>query len=198
MARRRALFTSPPPIGSRRACVTVGEAPCNNAIVMKCIASVLLAVAFACAMAPARAAGVGDAAPPLSLATAKGDTVALDGLRGQVVYVDFWASWCGPCKRSFPWMNEISQRYGDKGLAVIAVNVDRKREDAQRFLAQTPARFTVVYDAAGVTPAAWAVKGMPSSYLIDRAGRVVMVEQGFRDEQKPAVEQRIRELLAAR
>lgn len=165
---------------------------------MKRPAALLLATALACASLSADAVGVGDAAPPLSLATAKGETVALESLRGQVVYVDFWASWCGPCKRSFPWMNDLVQRYGDKGLAVVAVNVDKKHEDAERFLTQTPARFTVVYDAPGVTPAAWAVKGMPSSYLVDRAGRVVMVEQGFRDEQKPAVEQRIRDLLAAR
>jgi thiol-disulfide isomerase/thioredoxin len=155
---------------------------------------------FASVLAPAiaHAVGIGEAAPPLRLANAKGDTVALDALRGQVVYVDFWASWCGPCKRSFPWMNELQQRYGDKGFTVVAVNVDKKADDAERFLSQTPARFTVVYDAPGATPAAWAVKGMPSSYLIDRTGKVVMVEQGFRDEQKPAVEQRIRELTANR
>jgi len=145
-----------------------------------------------------QAVGVGDAAPPLRLVNAKGETVALESLRGQVVYVDFWASWCGPCKRSFPWMNELQQRYGEKGFTIVAVNVDKKADDAERFLAQTPARFTVVYDAPGATPASWAVKGMPSSYLVDRAGKVVMVEQGFRDEQKPAVEQRIRELIATR
>ena len=157
----------------------------------------LLLAAFALPAA-AGAVGVGDAAPALRLDNAKGETVALDSLRGQVVYVDFWASWCGPCKRSFPWMNELQQRYGDKGFTVVAVNVDKKAADAERFLAQTPARFTVVYDAPGATPAAWAVKGMPSSYLVDRSGKVVMVEQGFRDEQKPEVEQRIRELTATR
>jgi len=146
----------------------------------------------------ATAVGVGEAAPPFSLATPQGETVALERLRGQVVYVDFWASWCGPCKRSFPWMNDLVARYGRDGFTIVAVNVDKKAEDAQRFLAATPARFTVVYDAAGATPSAYAVKGMPSSYLVDRSGRVVMVEQGFRDEQKPAVEARIRELLAAR
>ena len=146
----------------------------------------------------AAAVGVGDAAPPFSLASAQGETVALERLRGQVVYVDFWASWCGPCKRSFPWMNDLIGRYGRDGFTIVAVNVDKKAEDAQRFLAATPARFTVVYDAPGATPAAYAVKGMPSSYLVDRSGRIVMVEQGFRDEQKAAVESRIRELLAAR
>ena len=158
----------------------------------------IAALVLALSPLAAAAVGTGEAAPPLVLADAKGETVALDKLRGKVVYVDFWASWCGPCKRSFPWMNELSQRYGADGFTIVAVNVDKKRAEAERFLAQTPARFTVVYDAAGATPAAWAVKGMPSSYLLDRTGKVVLVEQGFRDEQKPAVEQKIRDSLAAR
>ena len=117
------------------------------------LAALLLPVAAA-------AVGVGESAPSLRLSTAKGETVALESLRGQVVYVDFWASWCGPCKRSFPWMNELQQRYGDKGFTVVAVNVDKKAEDAERFLAQTPARFTVVYDAPGATPAVGAKAGI--------------------------------------
>ncbi|HEY1328901.1 MAG TPA: TlpA disulfide reductase family protein [Casimicrobiaceae bacterium] len=156
------------------------------------------AVVAAAWTAGALAVGVGDNAPAFSLAGAQGETVSLERLRGQVVYVDFWASWCGPCKRSFPWMNELVAKYGKDGFTVVAVNVDKKAEDAQRFLAATPARFTVVYDAAATTPAAYQVKGMPSSFLVDRSGRVVMVEQGFRDEQKATVESRIRELLAAR
>jgi len=171
----------------------------HNANVMKLLSSAaVVAAALLLPAAPACATDVGQAAPAFTLPAAKGDPVALEKLRGKVVYVDFWASWCGPCKRSFPWMNELAQRYGASGLTVVAVNVDKKREDADRFLAATPAQFTVVYDAAGATPAAWAVKGMPSSYLIDRSGHVVLVEQGFRDEQKAGVESRIRDLLAAR
>src|SRR2546427_1432439 len=115
----------------------------------------------------AAAVGVGERAPPFALPTAAGDTVALAQLRGKVVYVDFWASWCGPCRRSFPWMNAMNRKYGAQGLAIVAINVDKKRADAERFLAQIPAEFTVVFDAPGAVPAAYAVKGMPSSYLID-------------------------------
>ena len=164
---------------------------------MKSLSAPVL-VALALAAGHVHAVAVGEAPPSFTLASGHGEPIAFDKLRGQVVYVDFWASWCGPCKRSFPWMNELAQRYGASGLTVLAINVDKKREDADRFLASMPAQFTVVYDATGSTPAAWAVKGMPSSYLIDRSGRVVLVEQGFRDEQKAGVENRIRELLAAR
>ena len=146
----------------------------------------------------ALAAGVGDAAPPFALATASGESVSLATLRGRVVYVDFWASWCGPCRRSFPWMNEMQQKYGARGLAIVGINVDKKRSDAERFLQQTPAGFTIVFDEPGVTPAAYAVKGMPSSYLIDAQGNISAVEIGFFDDRRAAIEERIRALLAAR
>ena len=146
----------------------------------------------------AAAVDVGERAPPFALPTAAGDTVALERLRGKVVYVDFWASWCGPCRRSFPWMNAMNRKYGPQGLAIVAINVDKKRDDATRFLSDTPAEFTVVYDVAGAVPAAYAVKGMPSSYVIDPSGNVSAVEQGFRDESPTMLEQKIRALLAPR
>ena len=162
-------------------------------------ARALLAIAMALAwVRGALGADPGERAPAFALPTAAGETLALERLRGQVVYVDFWASWCGPCRRSFPWMNEMNRKYAAKGLAIVAINVDKKRADAERFLAQIPAEFTVVFDAPGAVPAAYAVKGMPSSYLIDANGRVVVVEQGFRDESRAVLEEKIRALLATR
>jgi len=150
------------------------------------------------ASAPVCAAAPGEMAPVFALQTAAGDMVSLERLRGKVVYVDFWASWCGPCRRSFPWMNEMHRKYGDKGLAIVAVNVDKKRADAERFLAQVPAAFTIVYDMPGATPAAYAVKGMPSSYLIDASGRIVTVEQGFSDERAAELEAQLRGMIGAK
>ncbi len=155
-----------------------------------------LAFAACVASASAWAVDAGQAAPALSLPTAMGEAVALDKLRGKVVYVDFWASWCGPCRRSFPFMNEMLSKYGARGFTVLGVNVDKKRADAERFLAQVPATFTIVFDETGATPSAWAVKGMPSSYLVDGTGKVVFVERGFTDEQKVQLEQRIASLVA--
>jgi len=144
------------------------------------------------------AVDAGAPAPSFALPTAAGDTVSLDRLRGKVVYVDFWASWCGPCRRSFPWMNEMHRKYGAKDFAIVAINVDKKRPDAERFLSQVPAEFTVVYDPAGTTPSAYGVKGMPSSYLVDATGRVVSVEQGFRDERAAELEAQVRTMLGVK
>ena len=155
----------------------------------------LLLLTLTCASST-HAAAPGAAAPPFALPTTTGETVSLAPLRGRVVYVDFWASWCTPCRRSFPWMNALQARYGQEGLVIIGVNVDKRREDAERFLRDTPASFAIVYDAKGATPAAYDVKAMPSSYLIDRKGNIVAVEEGFHDERRDDVEARIRALLA--
>lgn len=161
---------------------------------MKPISFVAIALAAVLPVS-ALAVGPGDTAPAFSLLDTKGDAVSLERLRGQVVYVDFWASWCAPCKRSFPWMNELQQKYGARGLTVVAVNVDKKRADAERFLQAMPALFAIVYDPAGNTPAAYAVPGMPTSFLVDAAGKVVYIEQGFHDERKNEIEERIRALI---
>ena len=161
-----------------------------------CVATALAALCLAAGAASA--AEVGAAAPPFTLPTAQETTISLERLRGQVVYVDFWASWCGPCRRSFPWMGELQQRYGSRGFTVVAINVDAKRDDAERFLRQYPAAFAVAYDAAGATPRAYDVKAMPSSYLVDREGRIAGVEHGFLDERRAAVEDAIRALVAVR
>ena len=160
----------------------------------------LLASLLACGslLAPfmAYAVRVGDAAPSVALPTASGQTIDLARLRGSVVYVDFWASWCGPCRRSFPWMNTVYERYRGEGFTIVGINVDKRRPDADRFLRDVPAAFPVVFDAQGAAPAAFDVKGMPSSYLIDRAGNVAAVEEGFHDDRRQVIEERIRALLA--
>lgn len=144
-------------------------------------------IALLAATVPALGAAPGTPAPGFELAGRSGP-VSLAAYRGKFVYLDFWASWCAPCKRSFPWMGELQQRYGPAGLAVVAVNVDASREDAERFLAQVPARFTVAYDPAGAIARQYAIKGMPSSILIDPEGQVLQVHAGFNDDTPARVE----------
>lgn len=145
---------------------------------MRAFAGALLAAA---ALAqPAIAATAGTAAPAFAL-DGRAGPVKLADFRGKYVYLDFWASWCGPCKHSFPWMDALQKRYGAAGLQVVAVNVDTSRGDAEQFLALVPSGFVVAWDPTGAVAKQYAIKGMPSSVLIDPAGQVVAVHAGFTD-----------------
>lgn len=146
-------------------------------------------------MAPATVAG--EPAPPFALPALDEEAaiVDLDGYRGSVVYVDFWASWCTSCRASFRWMNELQQRYAGRDFKVIAVNLDERAEDARQFLADNVARFTVAYDPAGLVAESYHVRGVPSAYLIDRDGRIRYVHQGFVQGDRAEVEYQIRQLL---
>lgn len=133
-------------------------------------------------------------APNFKLPTHKSE-ISLSSYRGKVVYVDFWASWCEPCRKSFPWMSEIQERYG-KELKVIAINLDQNRDDAIGFLKKLNPKFTVAFDPAGKIAEVYQVKGMPSSYLIDRNGRIVVSHIGFRGSDKEKLESHIEKLIS--
>ncbi|HQY27758.1 MAG TPA: TlpA disulfide reductase family protein [Burkholderiaceae bacterium] len=147
--------------------------------------------------AAAHAIEPGAAAPELNLPGANG-TVKLADYRGKLVYVDFWASWCKPCVQSFPWMNEMQQRYGAQGFQVIGVNVDTRTDDARKFLAETPAKFVVAFDTRGEAPKSYAIKGMPTSFLVGPDGKVLLQHAGFRDADRAELEAKIRQSLGAR
>lgn len=119
----------------------------------------------------------------------------LSAYAGKVVYVDFWASWCVPCRKSFPWLNELASRY-PQDLVVVGVNVDAQRADADRFLAKYPATFPLVFDPQGRIAADYRLEGMPSAVLVGRDGRVVHRHVGFREDHRGDYEQVVRELLA--
>ena len=121
--------------------------------------------------------------------------ISLAQLSGRVVLLDFWASWCGPCRLSFPWMNRVHERWQSRGVSVLAVNLDKRREDAQRFLREVPAVFTVAFDAQGQAAQAYAVKTMPSSMIIDRRGRLILRHAGFRLSDTGPLEARLAEVL---
>lgn len=119
----------------------------------------------------------------------------LSAYKGKVVYLDFWASWCGACKQSFPYMMSLERRYGPEGLVVIAVNLDKDRAKAQAFLDQTGSTLPIVYDPAGDLPATYKVKDMPTSVLIGRQGQVRFTHKGFFPKDEATYEQHIAELI---
>ncbi|TFW30647.1 TlpA family protein disulfide reductase [Duganella callida] len=153
----------------------------------------LLLAAALCAPA-SWALDKGASAPSFDLQGPAG-AVKLAALQGKVVYVDFWASWCGPCRQSFPWMNEMQAKYGARGLQIVGVNVDARSEDAKQFLAQVPAKFTIAFDPQGGTPRSYGIKGMPSSVLIGPDGKVLMAHSGFRDGDRAELEAKIQAAL---
>lgn len=155
-----------------------------------------LGVGLAWGPLPAYALEAGQQAPNVELLGPHGETVRLPLQTGQVLYVDFWASWCQPCRQSFPWMNAMQEKYKAKGLHIIGINLDQQTSAANQFLAQTPAKFTVMFDPKGVSPRLYGVKGMPTSVLIGRDGKVIQRYVGFNDASRDQLEQRLQAVLA--
>jgi thiol-disulfide isomerase/thioredoxin len=119
----------------------------------------------------------------------------LQQFKGQVLYVDFWASWCGPCAKSFPFLNEMHAQFKDQGLKIIGVNLDEELADAKEFLKQFPASFTVVSDDDKSCARHFAVKAMPSSFIIDRSGVIHHVHLGFRPGESGELKALVEKLL---
>lgn len=155
------------------------------------------AVAFVLLIAsPVLALEVGQAAPDFNSTTFSGQTINLASQQGKVVYLDFWASWCAPCRKTLPWMSELQQKYAGQGLAVLAVNEDSKPLLAEAMIKEQQAGFTTVADTGGRIASAYALPAMPSSFLIDRQGRVHAVFRGFREGDELEIESQINKLLA--
>lgn len=134
---------------------------------------------------------------PLAMPTHAAESLLVDlnAYKGKVVYLDFWASWCVPCRQSFPWMNQMQRQYGKDGLVIVAVNMDQVRAEADTFLKQHPADFTVRFDAQGELAKNFKVRGMPSSALLGRDGKTIFLHEGFRSRDAPALEESIRSAL---
>jgi thiol-disulfide isomerase/thioredoxin len=132
------------------------------------------------------AASAAQAAPPPELGE----------IKGKVVWVDFWASWCAPCRRSFPWLNQMQTKYAAQGLEVVGVNLDSEKSAADKFLKEVPARFTLKFDPAGKLATKFSVQAMPSSFLLDAAGNVLASHAGFRLTDAAQFEAQIKTALA--
>lgn len=121
---------------------------------------------------------------------------AMAQYKGKVVYLDFWASWCVPCRQSFPWMNSINKQYQQQGLRVLSVNLDANATLATKFLEKNPADFSIIYDAKGSLAKRFQLKGMPSSYLFNRQGELISTHIGFNDEKQRQYQAEIEQALA--
>jgi thiol-disulfide isomerase/thioredoxin len=156
-------------------------------------AAALLGIGAVCG---AQAVEPGAPAPDFSAQpVAGGAPLKLSSLRGKVVYLDFWASWCAPCRESVPVLDALRAEWGARGFEVVAVNLDADPADAQRFLRRYPVRYPVLGGVGDTLPGRYGVAGMPSAYIIDRKGIVRGVHQGFRESQLKELRAQIDALL---
>jgi thiol-disulfide isomerase/thioredoxin len=136
---------------------------------------------------------VASASPPGAAAAPQ--AFGLEQYRGRVVVLDFWASWCAPCRRSIPWLNEMNAKYGKQGLVIVGVNVDKDRHDAEQFLREVPIDFEIIYDPDGALATRYQVEGMPSSYVFGRHGELAARHLGFQNARRPEYEALLGKLL---
>jgi thiol-disulfide isomerase/thioredoxin len=135
----------------------------------------------------------GDAVPNPAAYGVEGN---IPDMKGKVVYLDFWASWCGPCKASFPVLSQWNKEFGPKGFLVVGVSVDEKRASMEKFLAKTPVSFTNLWDAQQKLVSAANITNMPTSFLIDRKGVIREVHHGFLPADQPTLSAKIQALLS--
>jgi thiol-disulfide isomerase/thioredoxin len=117
--------------------------------------------------------------------------------KGEFVYLDFWASWCGPCRASFPWMNTMQNDFASKGLKIVSINLDEEREDADIFLREFPANFDVIFDPQGKNAESYELLGMPSSYFYDANGKLLFTHVGFNHKDAPELREKISKALTS-
>ncbi|HEY3730249.1 MAG TPA: TlpA disulfide reductase family protein [Steroidobacteraceae bacterium] len=155
-----------------------------------------LAIAAAAAPAlPAAGIATGTPAAAFALPAAAGDTVSLAELKGQVVLINFWASWCGPCRQEMPILDQLYKKYKTAGFTLLGVNVEPKSADALSFLKGTPVSFPILFDTQSKVSTLYEVTGMPSTVIIDRRGNIRYIHHGYKPGDEGEYLDQIRTLM---
>jgi len=143
------------------------------------------------------AQAVGEPAPDFSAKSTDGAVHTLSDLKGKVVLLDFWASWCGPCRQELPFLSELYKARHDTSLVILAVNVDTEAKARDAFVRSIRPRlpFPVIADAKGEIPGKYEIPGMPTVVFIDRAGKVRYVHSGFRVSFEKTYREELAELM---
>jgi thiol-disulfide isomerase/thioredoxin len=134
-------------------------------------------------------------APSFTLPSRAGDIVSLDQLKGKVVMLNFWASWCGPCRAEMPLLEQMHKRYSSLGFTMVGVNVEANTADAERWLKDTPVSFPVLFDRESKVSKLYDVNAMPSTVFIDRKGNVRYLHKGYKPGDEGEYLNQIRALL---
>jgi peroxiredoxin len=141
------------------------------------------------------AAALSGPAPDFTLKSNGGDNIKLSELRGQVVMINFWASWCGPCRQEMPLLDQLYQRYQPMGFTLLGVNVEEDSSAANKVLKEIPVTFPILYDTRNKVSENYQVKAMPSTVLIDRDGKMRFLHKGYKPGYEQEYQQQIRELI---
>ena len=134
-------------------------------------------------------------APDFTLKSTTGDNLRLSEYRGQVVMLNFWASWCGPCRQEMPLLDELHQRYSKAGFTILGVNVENNPEAAQRALQEIPVTFPILFDNDGTVSKLYDISAMPTTYLLDRDGKVRYLHKGYKPGYEIDYRRQIKELI---
>lgn len=148
-----------------------------------------------CALASASLIASADAAPDFTLPSSKGDNVRLAEQRGQVVMLNFWASWCGPCRKEMPLLDAMYQRYSSAGFVLYGVNVEEDNTDAKKLLKELGVTFPVLFDSESKASSLYNVDAMPTTVVIDKKGQVRFVNRGYKAGDENKYRDQIRELI---
>jgi len=145
---------------------------------------------------PGFSSAQGDEAPPFMLpALESGQAISLADFQGKVIYLDFWASWCGPCRQSLPLYEQMKSEFPAEAFEIVAINLDESRDDAVRFLEDHPVSYTILMDPAGKSASQWQIQAMPTSFLLDSDGRIIRSWAGFNSSHLDEIENEIRTTL---
>src|SRR5262245_28515817 len=155
----------------------------------------VLSLGLALIAGPAAALDSGERMPEIGIKDLSGNAVSLASLKGKVVIVDFWATWCGPCKESMPVLEKLHKKYGSQGLVVVGVSVDEEAANVGPFIKKMKVSFPIVHDASHKVADRFKPPKMPSSYVIDRKGIVRHVHEGFHAKDSAAFESQVKALL---
>jgi thiol-disulfide isomerase/thioredoxin len=144
---------------------------------------------------PALATDLAPPAPDFTLANRAGGQLSLSGLRGQVTMINFWASWCGPCRQEFPALDEIYRKYKPLGFAMVGINVESERAEAERFLGIRPVSFPILFDPDNRVSSRYGVNAMPTTVLVDRQGRLRWQHRAYQPGDEAQYIEQIRSML---
>jgi peroxiredoxin len=168
----------------------------NISRLARCVAAVLTTVVTA--STNCLAVNPGEQAPGFSVEMSDGTTIALSQLAGSVVYVDFWASWCGPCRHTLPWLSELHKKYGAQGFHVVPISVDTNPADGTQLIEELGFKLPSAFDSTGTIAAQYQLKSMPSGYLIGRDGKILEEIRGSSQDGMERIEKRLEAILGKR